>query len=45
MKRLLLDTSAYSGLLRGYEEIYERIRHADTVYLTNPYLGLGIRVR
>jgi tRNA(fMet)-specific endonuclease VapC len=39
MKRFLLDTSAYSGLLRGHEDINECIRHADAVYLNPIVLG------
>ncbi len=39
MKRLLLDTSAYSGLLRGHEEIHRRIRQADEVYVNPIVLG------
>jgi tRNA(fMet)-specific endonuclease VapC len=39
MKRLLLDTSGYSGLLRGHEYIHECIRRADAVYLNPIVLG------
>jgi len=39
MKRLLLDTSAYSGLLRGHEDIRQCIRQADALYLNPIVLG------
>jgi tRNA(fMet)-specific endonuclease VapC len=39
MKRLLLDTSAYSGLLRGHEEIHRRIRQAEAIYVNPIVLG------
>lgn len=39
MKRLLLDTSAYSGLLRGDEGIQLLIRRADALYLNPIVLG------
>jgi tRNA(fMet)-specific endonuclease VapC len=39
MKRLLLDTSAYSGLLRGDEDIQGFIRRADALYLNAIVLG------
>jgi tRNA(fMet)-specific endonuclease VapC len=52
MKRLLLDTSAYSGLLRGHKEIHRRIRQAEAIYV-NPIVlgelragfGIGMRAR
>jgi len=39
MKGLLLDTSAYSGLLKGHEDIQRHIRRADTLYLNPVVLG------
>jgi predicted nucleic acid-binding protein len=39
MNRLLLDTSAYSGLLRGDDDIQRFIRRADALYLNPIVLG------
>ena len=39
MNRILLDTSAYSGYLRGNGKIREVIRHADDISVTPIILG------
>ncbi len=39
MSRILLDTSAYSGYLRGNEKIRNVIRHADEITITPIILG------
>jgi len=39
MTRLLLDTSAYSALLRGHEEIQKHIRRAEEIYINPIVLG------
>jgi tRNA(fMet)-specific endonuclease VapC len=39
MKRLLLDTSAYSALLRGHEEIEKHIRRAKDICINPIMLG------
>ncbi|HSW01688.1 MAG TPA: type II toxin-antitoxin system VapC family toxin [Sedimentisphaerales bacterium] len=39
MKKILLDTSAYSQLLRGSEEVANALSHADLVYLSVFVLG------
>jgi tRNA(fMet)-specific endonuclease VapC len=39
MKKILLDTSAYSQLLRGSEEVANALDHADLVYLSVFVLG------
>jgi len=39
MTRLLLDTSAYSALLRGHEEIQKQIRRAEEIYINPIVLG------
>jgi tRNA(fMet)-specific endonuclease VapC len=39
MKRLLLDASAYSGMLRGNEGVHRFIRQADVLYLSPIVLG------
>jgi predicted nucleic acid-binding protein len=37
--KLVLDTNAYSGLMRGSEGVVRHIRSADHLYLPAPVLG------
>jgi predicted nucleic acid-binding protein len=39
MTNLLLDTSAYSALLRGHEEIHRRLTQAHAIYVNPIVLG------
>lgn len=39
MKKMLLDTSAYSRLRRGSEEVLDALGHADLVYVSVFVLG------
>jgi tRNA(fMet)-specific endonuclease VapC len=39
MTQLLLDTSAYSTLLRGHKEIHRRLRQAHAIYVNPIVLG------
>ena len=39
MKKVLLDTNAYSNLLRGDEKIFVAISRADTVYISSIVIG------
>lgn len=39
MTRLLLDTSAYSALLRGHEEVQKRLRRAEEIFINPIVLG------
>jgi len=45
--RILLDTNAYSALMRGHEEVAERVRRAERVVLSAVVAGellLGFRL-
>jgi len=45
--RILLDTNAYSALLRGHEEVAERVRRAERVVFSTVVAGellLGFRL-
>lgn len=39
MSRVLLDTSAYSALARGEQEVAQACRYADKIFLTPVILG------
>ncbi len=39
MRKVLLDTSAYSHLLRGNEEVLDALSHADLTYMSVFVLG------
>lgn len=45
--KILLDTNAYSALMRGHDEVAERVRRAEQVVLSTVVAGellLGFRV-
>jgi tRNA(fMet)-specific endonuclease VapC len=45
--RILLDTNAYSALMRGHEEVADRVRRAEQVVLSTVVAGellLGFRL-
>ena len=39
MNSILLDTNAYTGLINGDTEVYDRIAQADIVYISTVVLG------
>ncbi len=39
MSGILLDTNAYSGLLRGDQKVFDVLLHASTVYMSVVVLG------
>jgi len=45
--RILLDTNAYSALMRGHEEVADRVRRAERIVLSSVVAGellLGFRL-